>query len=648
MLKKLLCVWLSLIFFSCTVAQGPQAGAPTEAALPDLGDMQMPALSEADIKEALKFLETLPPEELDALAKFGETVMEKAEKEGLDAREIFGIPSDEELQRIIESISEEAPPAETKPEKLPAPEVKEEKVTIPLASKAEIQQTRSMLKRMVSVLENVVQKAEIDRKTRDIVKQMNFILVDLIYYLNALTKEQITKYLFDEEFENIYTKLKQLDRKITQLEPQFDLPENFYEGINPYTILGLAPNSAWDKTNQAYQKLLIEHDPQALKKRLQKAEVAPEEIEKKVRQARKQFEEFEEAYALILERERAMQAFQMIAETLTEIVYNQKLIDDIKKIMKKYEPEALKVKEEQEQREAKARKDQEELLRRRPPYTPIIFEPPTPPRPTVPEPTKPTPYVPPIFKPTPEKEAPAAPGIPDLKDKKAEPGKPDLKDKKRKPGEAVADKEEKPKDKLGREITLDPKLTKKLENIEKKAGELYNFVNTPGPMVGATPTPAPKILLKDFPAFLAKPIQPLNSDSPEFIKTKQVHAVLKEMLKFLADINKEFFDLEKINPEQGKLFLREVHTILKNYNFFEKIKDVFKLHLDKKTGQIMDKEKAVTIAPAKGYILMGIDFPDMDDPENKFIIEVNKERTNMLGEFYRATGRLKAYMEKKK
>jgi hypothetical protein len=528
-----------------------QSAMPGKIALPE---QPLPQLTEEDLEAMMKMLETMDDETLDALAKIGENFIKEAEAQGKDPFELLGFPIEPENNEQITSSEGEEKIRPEAPEAEPIKEIK-----VPQADTHQIREARTMLKNITDDIAAIRIKAEEERETRDKLAPLKYLLDDLVYYLHTLNQDKLLKYLTDKEFKKLYEALIQLETELNYLEPLFELPEVTLEGVNPYTILGIARGASWAEVNEAYQKLLLEKDPRNIEKKLEETGMTENKREKALQKAQTEYETISEAYSAILKREQALQALDRIIDSLVRAAYQQNVITEVQKLLSKYEPEALKIKKEQEELEKKARKEQEEALRRRPAYAPVVFEPfpyfgesyvptyedtyitPTPTEPSLPTSTS-----------APSMPSNAKPGI------TGAPGKAPKEEKKK----AVPEKKGK-----GKAEAANPKVGKKLDIIEKELEAITHFIDS-GPEVGGKPA---KELFQSFGDYLSKSIDlPYSADNPEIIKAKEVNKELPELTKRFNTIKRELrgptltkFEREELRRKAKRLWDQDYEVHLK-------------------------------------------------------------------------------------
>lgn len=360
-LNFLLCSTFSLNLLS---ADGPNNGA-------------LPPLTAEDLQAMEELMKNLSQEELDQLAELGRQEIAKAEAEGRDlVQELFGVPADVLEQEIEGALT---------PGEIPQAPVEEPKsIAIPETAIAkpcpEAQQCRQMFKHLAELISSIEQKAQEQRSFADQLKPWKYHFQDITYFAHALSEDKLLKYMTEKEFAPLVKTYSQLEQELSTYEPLFIVPESEIEGVNPYVLLGTTTDASWQDVNVAYQKAYSEKHPKAVKQQLEKEHKPEAAVKKAEAEAQKEIDTLSNAYNAILQKEQAQQALNNILDSLSRAIYVNNIIAQSKKVLERYEPDALKIKEQQEEYEKKARKEQEEALRRRPSYTPPIFERPLPPR----------------------------------------------------------------------------------------------------------------------------------------------------------------------------------------------------------------------------------------------------------------------------
>jgi hypothetical protein len=432
----------------------------TPGQIPNMPD-RLPQLTAEDLAAVEDLMKTLDKETLDELAKIGEQYIEEMKAQGRDPfEELFGVPADaleQEMQQAQNDFQAPTAPIQ-EPTKPISPDVQ-----LPKACPA-AKQCRAMLKHLAELLAEFENKTTQDRYFVDQLKPWKYHLQDIIYFAHAFAEEKLLNYLTDKEFEHVLKAFSALEQELTTLVPLFAIQEFELEEVNPYILLGTSTDASWQDVNVAYQKAYSQKHPSVVKQELEKQEKPKAIVQEAIAQAQQELDTLTSAYNTILEKEQAKQTFNSILDSFARAIYVNNILTESKKILERYAPEALKIKEQQEELEKKARKDQEEMARRRPTFTPPIFERSLPQRFSSGDSYQaPAPYVPhtgngekPEFKPTEigGKKVPAGPG--------AQPAKPE-----KEKGEGQSkDKKDEAKKGASSRPTEDRRMTAKLKNID--------------------------------------------------------------------------------------------------------------------------------------------------------------------------------------
>ncbi len=365
----------SIIFFLCTIAfsndmflysamaPAPRPNAANNAAQkPAMPDFNM---SDEDMKMITELIDSLDEEQIDFLTALGEGIIKEAEELGMDPFDYLDMQT-EELKELEKPIKP-TPPQPGKP-------LEPEKKSTPIADVNTIE----MLKNLIRLIGDIRQKAAHDKEYANQLIPFKYRLDDLIYYLNLLTNEKLTKYLAEKEFEPLLANLKQLHTHLAELEPQLNIAEFSLEGKNLYEILDLPRTATQDDIVQAYQQKIAATNPQTLEVRLIRQGKEKTEIDKALAEVNTKFAAINEAYTELRNQEESNYIFDQILAALTEATDKQLILEEIKKLFKKHEPEALKVQQEREKVEADARKLQEDALRKRAAPGRMVFSMPPP------------------------------------------------------------------------------------------------------------------------------------------------------------------------------------------------------------------------------------------------------------------------------
>jgi len=365
----------SIIFFLCALLFSNNillysASAPSKATTQTNNGAQKPGmpdfdLSEEDMKMFNEFIDSLDEETINALTAIGEEIIKEADELGIDPLDYIEMQA--QMQEDYEKPTSLLP---TQPAK--TTEV-EKKAIIPIDIN-----TVEMIKNLIILIGDIRQKTAPDTDYANQLIPFKYRLDDLVYYLNLLTNEKLTKFLAEKEFEPLSLTLKELHTRLAELEPQLNIPEFSLEGKNFYEVLDLPRSATQDDITQAYQQKIAAINPQNLEARLIRQGKDTAEIAEAVDEAKVKFAVLNEAYTELRNQEKSNYIFDQILAALSKATDEQLILEEIKKLFKKHEPEALKTQQEREKIEAEARKLQEDALKRRPLPGRMIFSMPPP------------------------------------------------------------------------------------------------------------------------------------------------------------------------------------------------------------------------------------------------------------------------------
>lgn len=459
---------------------------------------------------------------------------------------------------------------------------------------------------------------------------------DLIYYAHKLNDHKFLKHFANKEFDPLFKALKQLNDELLFIEPLIHFPTMDVEGESPYQVLHVSPRSSMEEIQHAYQTLLQEKKPERIKKLFAQEEKSTELLEDALEQASVERDAINTAYTEIRTYEQARQAINNFIDTLNRAIYTNTIIEQEKKLLQKYEPEALKIKEEQEKKEATSRKEQEEALKKRPSFVPPIFEP------SAGSGYQPEPYIPsrgsnsytpayyppaaPEYQPTPgvtpSTPTPSTPGK--KKDEKAKEDKKKDADKKdeKKPGETKG-KDEKPKE--------NKKMPEKLITVELRFKDLADYIQNEDPITKIKPMD----LFKKFSTYLQTPIaKPYQPDDSEIMKAFQINTALVQITNHIHAIKKEMRTLKDFSTAEKRSLKKSFNDLFEKYkkdSLEKNLKDFFSLPLTPE-GNIKEADESIKNVPVeKKYIHFGInEFPDIDAQENDIIKNQNPQKINFI------------------
>lgn len=610
---------LFTVIFSTTLlfaSLPPKSGAP--GAIPDL-----PPLSEEELELFSQIFENMDEETLNALAKIGEDYIKEMEAQGKDPYEIFKEP-----------MVQPTPPPMPKPE--PTTPVK----PIILMPPQKVDELRTMLKDIAFFLPSIQRKAGSNRTTAEMIKSWKYHIEDVVYFVHMLEQEKLLRYLFDKDFDQLLVGIKQLHQALSSLEPRLSVQEVTLESDRSYAVLGLTPGASFIDVQNRYQQLLRDKSPMLIKKQL--AGKTPAEISKALEINDDEIDAINNAYQMIMSKQEAIETLNTILDAFSNAIYTNNLIDNAKKVVGRYEPDALKVKEEQEKREAAARKEQEEIIKRRPVVSPRYWDggqldfgrpsgggyeksPYAPPVPYVPaEPGKKGDITPSPIPPSPDK-----------KDGKKDAGKKDdkKKDEKKIKEEAekkVADQKVKPKIDLPQ---LSKNIEQKVDNLKELFGELSDFLNEKVSITRGqqATTQIPKELFSGFALYLSSPVaMPYEPNNPALVRARRTLDALTQITQMIHTIKKEVrssaTNLKRVEKREYRQAVQQLLSYYERELFNKELKELVQLNvtpdfkvLIPTSGEFKD------ITPENKYIFLGInDFGEqLDTPQYEVIKKIN-------------------------
>ncbi len=627
-MKRFLINLLIILFFGTSplfaMTQQP-AGAITQPAGTPQG-----GLDDESLQWFNEFFSQFSDEELEYFAKEGEKYIEEEMKKGKDLDTIFN-----EVLAPFEEIPAGKPGEIPAGVPLPAPTAP----SIPVAAPSDlkkIDEAKVLLKTIADKIETIRGRAEHDRKSRELLKPWKFHINDLIYYTHALSQEKLVKYLPEKEFDQLFDTLRQLAQELSFYEPLYQIAQTGIEVENPYEVFGLSPAATIEDVQQAYKRLMAERSPDVIKKKMAEEGKSESVIKQAIANVAAEREAFTESYSTILAQEQSRQALHAILDALARAIYTNDIFGKIKKLIQKYEPEALKIKESQEKLEKEARDAQEKLLKARSPWTPPVREPlvdfgyGTTPTPISTAGGYPSAY------PTGGigGETAGLPGIPGKPSEAGKAGKPGeaakKEEKEKKAGEEKkeAGKKEEGKKKKGPEISkkvLDK--VKKVDTMLESSGKYFEQkLDEREKLEG--PEAAPKDVFKNFiPTLQESAAAPYSATDPILKKAKDIKFFLEKISGKLHEFKREIRDLkdfDKLEKAQFRAMATERFEKFKKDYLNKYMGDIFSVIVtpDKK---ILARTGEIYVPAEKKYIFFGInEFADLKAAENKPVTELNK------------------------
>ncbi|MBA3953763.1 hypothetical protein H0X48_00380 [Candidatus Dependentiae bacterium] len=342
-------------------------------------DLEGLNLNDADsqgLNDFLEFLNNMPPEAQEELAKVGKEIDDKMRSKGLDPLnpdDIFKFMEQEEQAQSTGTKLPTIPKDTTKPEIQKQPEKPTTRLAVVDPTNA-----RSMLKELSKNLASVRQKAGQFPQMNHKLERWHQELNDLMYYLTILVEEPLLTYITSKEFSKLYKNLEILAQVAATNEPLIKLREpSKLSEENPYDTLGLFSTATQDEIDLAFQTLKQTNSPDTIERRLNKPTISKQDRHKKVTEAKLKFSFIQDAYDRLKEpKQRALtdrllrenrggdkqrietahKAFSQIIDQLSTAFYSQKVLGDIEQLIKQHQPKELEIKKAQDALEQQAAK----------------------------------------------------------------------------------------------------------------------------------------------------------------------------------------------------------------------------------------------------------------------------------------------------
>jgi|GEM_PF-6870230 len=235
-------------------------------------------------------------DELREIEKFLSTLSpEELDQLAQLGEEIIKKAEEEKVPLFFDQKTQQPLPGPTFPkkeEKIAAP-TKQPEAPKKVINKDVVDEVKDLLFRLIENIDAIRQKASHDQELEDTLSELDEQLNKILYYLYVVNDKKVSVHLKDKEFSDLYKKLQNLDTDLDSVNNTFDVPT--------FGIMTRAQE--------------LKH-----KKAVFQAEII---LNKIIKRFKKAFD-------------------------------TDKILDDITKLIEKYEPEALKVKANLEQLEKKA------------------------------------------------------------------------------------------------------------------------------------------------------------------------------------------------------------------------------------------------------------------------------------------------------
>ncbi len=367
--------FLCIFFFSSFFLQGAVPQAPQEMPSPE------------ELQAMVEDIEKNDPELFKLLQEEGRRILQEA-----------GIDPDSFEQQKPGPIKEEIKTPIPVPEKIKNPSaVTEPKAEIKSAVRG-VKEIEYLLQSLIESLQRMRLKTHANTSIARLLERFKRELDDLFYYLPIIKNKPIISYLTTSDYTSLYMRLKSFTYKIVELEQQLIINDLYTEKHNtPYHILTLRPGSSLEEIKGSYKRKMQTKNPEELKKKLKKEGFSAKEQEAILQDNALQRRAIQEAYDLLMDintkkrfdREHEFTASQKlsggtvskellssIGKAFTDFMYNERSLEDIKKLIAQYDPEAAKLKIKMEEDIKQERQRIEEAKKRpqqpspRAPYSP--------------------------------------------------------------------------------------------------------------------------------------------------------------------------------------------------------------------------------------------------------------------------------------
>jgi curved DNA-binding protein CbpA len=321
----------------------------------------------------------MSPEELDELAKIGEQIAKDMEAQGIDVdkfiedqlRELSQPqpsptqgPTKEKQDEVKVTTPSPKPTVETKKD-----ESKEEVLQVPVDQEKEKKLLLS-LSVCIEKIPEIMRQVLSSRHLTHLFKPLFADLEEFGYYAYSMRQPKLLKYGTTPAFVTLYDNITRLSSIIEEYEPLLFVADPATQ--DPYTVLGVSKTATSDQIERSYLRLLRKYNPERVISDLDEQDISDHMKEKALKKADKKFKEIEKAYYDIQRIEKARSAFEAIKQAFVQ--YINPILIDAHTLLQAYQPEALALKEAQDQREAEAKALAKEAGEKEAPYAPYVFE----------------------------------------------------------------------------------------------------------------------------------------------------------------------------------------------------------------------------------------------------------------------------------
>ncbi len=347
-----------IIHHSYAQPTGPSGPAQNKPAGPGGKPALPPGMSEEELKMFTEFIDSLDQETIDALTAIGEEIIKEADELGIDPFEYIELQA--KMQQDFEE-QQKKKPSGPQPEKAKV----EKPVSTTVAPLAEAQTAQDVFAGIAKIIPIIMQKTVSDINLSNDILPFKYRLDDLVFYFTKLSDQKMLKYLNDPSFAPLIDNAKKLYKELMQLNEQFAPAEFSLEGEDAYEILNVSRSATPNEIVQAYDKITKITDPDTLELQLIKDGKSDQDIKTEVEKAKKIFDSINRAYDTLRAKEESKYLLDRMLDAISNAIDTNKVIEQARTVLQKYEPEALKLKQEQEKVEAEARKKQEAFIKKR-------------------------------------------------------------------------------------------------------------------------------------------------------------------------------------------------------------------------------------------------------------------------------------------
>lgn len=326
----------------------------------------------------LNTISNMSEQELEELAKLGEQIARDMAAQGINVDEFLK----EQLGEFPAGIPG-AQPAAQQPQKpseptIPTPEIKEEPAeeteVRPLVALAadKKEQIDYILMTIAEKIPELIRQANNNVQYQEELAPFVPDLITVNYFVRLLRQEKYFKYIGQETFAQLFEDLKRLSNVLESQEPLLFTDENQEAIDDAFARLHVSKSASMQEIEKAYKKMVRSTNPARIQSDLEESGASLEKIAAEVERAQKQFDKIETAYYTTQRIAKSHAAFNSIVKTVAAT--SSAIIKDTQKLLKLYDPEALKIKEEHEKRAAEAKALAIEAGKKEAPQAPYVFD----------------------------------------------------------------------------------------------------------------------------------------------------------------------------------------------------------------------------------------------------------------------------------